>query len=435
LNEGREKARSAELLTAQQRLHALRQQVQGEQDRLRQRAAAAEVPGPSPTPLVNGPEYPLPKHLGWGSQPPALPALTEALRRAQGRQPYRRAPGPSKNSGPAHSPVPLSSSSGSSSPAALPEVRLYPDLALAILRRRLAAAGRIWLLLRHMDAVGRGWVTIEQARLQLTEQGSSLRVCGWRQLRKLLAQGEGLFWERSNQRIWLRALPRVAAALEVQRLGRRPVALPLPLLLGGIGTLRAHFYAAFHSGRPAAGRARSSLRDRARSQPIARATLQDLCRVSRRTLRNYERRAGVRRQFNYAIGPQHSPSNMQEQSWRRGRAVFVHRDHLGKVGRPGGRYVAWQLPNSYVGPHVQQTTSQPRRFNRKLADLPKKGTAGNGERPVERRPSHGERYMPTGSVAAGRRSRRSDAGFYWPGIGRKDAFLLWFYLPVRVRHR
>ena len=103
----------------------------------------------------------------------------------------------------------------------------YADIGLAMLRRGLAAPGRLWLLLRHLDGDGRGWVTVAEARARLTGKGAPLRICGWRQLRNLLRQGQGIFWERDGERIWYRSTLRVADALGVERLTGRPVDLPL----------------------------------------------------------------------------------------------------------------------------------------------------------------------------------------------------------------
>ncbi|HMT21745.1 MAG TPA: hypothetical protein PKE20_10975, partial [Promineifilum sp.] len=86
-------------------------------------------------------------------------------------------------------------------------VKVFPDLALAMLRTKTAAAGRVWLLLRHADAAGRGRVAVDEATRLLTDDGSPLRVCGRRQLANLLRAGEGLYWQRDTDRHgaeWLR---------------------------------------------------------------------------------------------------------------------------------------------------------------------------------------------------------------------------------------
>lgn len=129
-------------------------------------------------------------------------------------------------------------------------VKVYPDIALGMLRREQAATGRVWLLLRAIDADGRGWLAADETRAVLCDIESPLRLCGRRRLRQLLAQGEGLFWQRDGRdRIWLRGPARVAAGLGVARLGSRPIDVPTATLLGGIGDVRAHLYATFHSGR------------------------------------------------------------------------------------------------------------------------------------------------------------------------------------------
>ena len=77
--------------------------------------------------------------------------------------------------------------------------------------------------------------------------------------------------------------------------GKR-VDLPIKTLLGGIGEVRAHFYASFHSGRPAAN-------------PISRQTLENITGLSPRTQRDYDRLANVKRQRNIAVGPKHTQTS------------------------------------------------------------------------------------------------------------------------------
>src|SRR5690606_34018586 len=119
---------------------------------------------------------------------------------------------------------------------------LHPDLAIAMLQNECAAAGRVWLLLRAVDTKGCGWVSVERARKLLTNNRSRLRICGWRQMRNLLKQGDSLFWKRDdhnkvNARIWLRAPSKVAASLGVYRFRAKPVNVPVKALLEGIGAV------------------------------------------------------------------------------------------------------------------------------------------------------------------------------------------------------
>ena len=319
--------------------------------------------------------------LGWESE-----ALTRALRAAQERRraAEQRAQALRLEWLPTQPPTPgrtddrprqTPEGPGSISAPAAATVSLLPDLALALLREGVAAPGRVWLLLRHMDAEGAGWIELRDARAHLTDKKSPLRICGWRQLRNLLREGEPTFWRREvtkdgEERIWLRSAARVAAALQVTRLKMRPVAVPVAALAESIGLARAHFYATFHSARAQGG-------------PIARETLERLSGVSPRTQRLYEERAGVERQRNWALGPAYSLEAAQERAWRHGHAIFRFTDQQGRHGPAGASYLAWQLPNSYSGPHSVESRGRQKRLNRQLVDLFSKGITGNGKNGVD----------------------------------------------------
>jgi hypothetical protein len=312
-------------------------------------------------------------------------------------------------------------------------IKLYPDIALALLRERLVAPGRLWLLLGYIDPSGRGWVDVDLARGRLTKQGSPLRLVGWRQMRKLLARGDGLFWQRDGRRIWLRSPLKVAASLRISHLSYRPVGLPVAELLQSIGQVRAHFYASFHSGR---GREKAGNEHPA---PIARATLGALCQTSRRTQRAYERRVGVQTQRNFAIGKPLTVADHQDQAWQRGRAVFQLNDRNGRAGRKGAAYTAWQLPNSYLGPHKKQPKGRQKRMNRKLADLFMKGMTGNGERANQINGDGDRRFFNSGATATTKYNRCPDGDIYWPcrehssspGSRQRQ---LWHCLPGRPQN-
>ena len=304
------------------------------------------------------------------------------------------------------SPTPLSHTgqSGSPSPPHVHEtIKLYPSLALAMLREGQVAAGRIWLLLRHVDKAGRGWVDVAEARAHLCDKQSPLRVCGWRQLRKLLAAGEGIFWQREGARLWLRSACKVAAALHVVHLSGKPVALPIAILTEAMGTVRAHFYASFHSGRDG-------------KRPIARQTLQQLGGICAHTQRDYEKRAQVKKQRNFAIGPKTGSVRAENAAWQQGSACFELTDHEGQLGKPGMSYLAWQLPNSYCGPHVQQSRGGQKRLNRELADLQTQGTAGNDQNLASKR------FYGDGQLAA-KAFNQGKVGIYWQEHAGR-----WFWL-------
>ncbi len=288
---------------------------------------------------------------------------------------------------------------------------LYPDIAMSLLKHELAATGRIWLLLRFLDDAGRGWVSIDNARDRLTRPDADLRVCGKRQLRNLLAEGEGVFWARRNGRLWLRSLTKVAAALDIDRLRANPVALPVSVLTKKIGTVRAHLYATFHSSRNQAGLSHS------KPQPIARITLQKITHVHPRIQQRYDKIARVKSHRNFGVGDVATEQAAQEAAWKHGQTLFQLSDKEGKQGKSGEQFLAWQLPNSYVGPHKVASGNQRKRVNKKLTDLLHQGTVGNGQ--FENTDAglldvvSERRYCENGRFAAQAYNKNRLADIYW----------------------
>jgi len=317
-------------------------------------------------------------------------------------------------------------------------VKLYPDLALGMLRQEEVSAGRVWLILKYLDAAGRGWISLELVRQRLSERNSDLYICGKRQLRKLLARGEGLFWRRSHDRIWLKSTAKVAVSLDVQRLTGSPVALPVDHLLQGIGHARAHFYGSFHSGR---------IRDTGRGKqkkPIARSTLTRLSHTSRRSQQRYESRAGIAAQPNFALGGASTIDNDHRVAWKQGTASFRFRDSAGNIGRRGITYTAWQLPNNYSGPHMTLPKGRQKRINRELVDLFTKGMTGNNKISVSFSHGRGRRAGPgdgwigrlyhdhsLSAAASFNQSPNDDA--YWPNRhGPAGNPQFWFHISGKA---
>jgi hypothetical protein len=422
LGSERKVAGSPALLAAQQKLQILREQYGVQNKWLLPSNKRGRSPSSSTN--VNPSEHKIPDHLGWGSA-----RLTAALKATQAQQaktgdgepdgtltptPKLQPKNPEFNGRQADSPNRC-------------RIKLYPDLALGMLKQKQEAAGRIWLLLQFMDEAGCGWILLDEVRRRLTQKNSSLYVCGQRQLRKLLARGEGLFWHRDDERIWLRSTVKVAASLSIHRLSGYPVALPIEVLIQGIGDVRAHFYASFHSGR---GQGKSHP---AQSKPISRATLEKICHVSRRTQRRYEKRAAVGQQSNFAIGQANREEEMQEQAWLRGRAVFRFTDHKARLGQKGERYTAWQLPNNYIGPHQRQPKGRQKRMNRELADLFKEGMTGNGDELVHGfRPGNSRLFHNRGYSAAASYNNSPDRDLYWRSrLCQPNHYQLWHVLPAK----
>lgn len=345
----------------------------------------------------------LPPHLGWGSE-----RLTAVLRRNQPLalelQIVEAPPEP---------PAPSDCSSVRETPSTptVENVAIYPDIALACLRDNGAGAGRVWFLLRHLDTQGRGWLAVETVRTWLTGKDSAWHVCGWRQLRNILKAGEGVFWMRSDsQRLWLRSPAKVALSLGVERLRSWPVGVPLTVMVGKLGLVKAHFFASFHSGR--------------RPSPISRQTLNALSNVPPRTQRTYDKTAGLQAKSNFALGALATPESLQTQSWLHGPGVFTFIDFNGRQGPRKRRYVAWHLPNSYEACHTRNRKGRWRKINQQIG-LVQERARGNKRQRV---------FCANGAKAVQVYNRHADEqDTYWPqpepATREKQASRWWYVLP------
>lgn len=292
----------------------------------------------------------LPAHLGWNSQATTLHLrqVQKANRAACPDSSWCKPPTTTSSPRPPTRPqIPSKQNPQKDS------IKLYPDIALGMLRQEKSAAGRIWLLLRYLDQAGQGWVTVNEARQQLTRKEADLRAVGWRQLRNLLHEGEGLYWHRDKERIWLWGVARVGAALNVERLTGLPVALPVKHLLKGMMAANAHLYASFHSGRKS-------------NKPISREALAKVSGIAPRMQRLYEEITGTEKKRNIAIGEAHTPASMESRAWTQHGMVFVFIDHYGRQGPAKQRYIAWHLPNSYTGSHAKLQKGRQRKINKRI---------------------------------------------------------------------
>jgi hypothetical protein len=376
-------APSAVLVAANQRLHQLRENLQED----RPVGSVNELlSDPRVEPSLSQKIAQLPQHLGWDS--------TSASQVVRARQAQKLPQNVSFKTRLSQSPPKVAqiiSETGQRKALSVDlsqSVKVYPDIALAMLRQEQAAAGRLWLLLRHLDVDGRGVLRIVNLRETLTKSKTRHRLCGWRQLRNLLRQGESVYWQRDKERVWLRSAGRVAAALGVEKLNGRPVAVPVKHLLGTIGEARAYLYASFHAGRqPVSSRT-------LRQKPIARDTLSALTGLTAECQRGYERRVGVRVSHNYVIGERANQSGKEERLWQHGGGAFEFVDFQGGQGKPGVDYMAWQLPNSYTVSLPHRPKGRQKRINRKLTDLFMQGMTGNDQQAIEKR------YFGDGAAAA-----------------------------------
>ena len=399
------------LLAANQRLYTLREQ----------RAVADERPFPttavsaSSNPTVVTAVAALPAHLGWGSM------VVSRVVRGAGKQGSRGAgertvvcspPASLMGETPvcsiAEDKAAREQGSGGENARLATTVKHYPSLGVAALGAKEGAALRVWLACRHLDGEGRGWLEIPHLRQQVTGKDASLKLCGWRRLRQILQGGNGRFWSWQDNRLWLHGAARVAAALGVTHFSGRPVDLPLTALTNGIGSFRAHLYAAWHSGRRA-------------NTPIARATQQTLLHVPERSQRRYCQRLNLKRQRHLAIGKPYNKERMEERLWGQGTAAFKFVDSKGVLGQKNGRYVAWQLPNSYGRRHQPSRMGRQKKLQRQLTDLVNQGARGNGEAAVQRQ------YHSNGKAAA--RATHNQTS-YWPAQPGTD-WQLWFSLEIQ----
>jgi hypothetical protein len=421
-----ELAPSKALLEANRRLYELRERIQAD----RPVVVGSERPGVNrclvstkvhlarQVPDIRTCIADLPEHLGWGSA-----AITDTLRSSRKRRHEENNSEVIKRILRTEAQdIEVSSSEVVNLQPLNETVKLYPDIALGMLHKELSAAGRLWLLLRHLDQEGRGWLHIAFLKHKLTNKKSKLRICGQRQMRNLLEQGRGVFWERDKERIWLKSAAKVAEALEVKRLTGRPVELPVEVLLGGIRQVRAHFYASFHSGRRS-------------TNPISRAKLEQITNVPERTQRIYEGVAGVESQQNIAVGTQHTAKEVQERAWQHGRAVFEFIDAKGQQGQAGRRYVAWQLPNSYVGCHEPSPKGRQKKINQQI-DLVNIGAQGNDlDRDTSRQQV--DRLFHSNGLEAGKSyNRNGQDDVYWPASAQKPlarSSQLWQVIPGRKK--
>jgi hypothetical protein len=282
------------------------------------------------------------------------------------------------------------------------------------LKEEQAATYRVWLMCRHLDSSGRGWLDIQTIRQHLTVKESERRLFGWRRLRQIIGQGHGRFWnwDKQNGRLWLYGAARVAANLNVTRLTGKPVVLPDKAITSSMGEFKAHLYAAWHSGRK-------------HNNPISRQTQATITSIPKRTQRHYCQVAGVERQSNIAIGGHYNPDSAKEAAWQRGRAVFEFVDTKGQQGKKNGRYLAWHLPNTYSSPHQQAAKGRMKKINRRLKDLVNKGTQGNEQKKIDKL------YHANGADAAKVINRDKTTEAYWALNHEIRNFTLWHVFCVQ----
>ncbi len=274
-------------------------------------------------------------------------------------------------------------------------VRVYPTLAHTAVQQGCVPALRVWLLGRHLDRQGRGWLPTADLVTRLTGKQSPLRICGKRRLNQIIQAGQGVFWIRRNGRIWFTGAAKLCGRLDIAHLDGRTVLIPLSGLTDSLKLCRAHLYATVHSRR----------RDPA---PIARVTLTAITGACARSQREYDQLLKIERTACYHLGEKYTTDNLIESYWEHGNG-FEFIDAHGRHGRKGASYIARQLGNRYAVPQQAQTaTGRKKKINRYLNVLVKKQAQGNEQNKLERL------YFPNGAAAAKAMTRKRQTPLaYW----------------------
>lgn len=225
-------------------------------------------------------------------------------------------------------------------------VKNYPFLGLAILKAKLTAVYRVWLVARHVDRDGRGW--LETKELETAVTGGQFDLFNYRRFRQIVGDGCGTFWQEANGRLWLAGVAQVAIALGCSRVDK-PVELPLTAVTGSLKGFNASLYAAWDTRRKPA--------------PVSRSTREDVTGVPERTQRHYCQVAGIRRVRNYSLA---SPTDEQGYAYQHGTAVFSFRDHKGKNGRKGRSYTARELPTTQQPSQERANVGRYQKINQKI---------------------------------------------------------------------
>lgn len=279
----------------------------------------------------------------------------------------------------------------------------FADLTLAAIAQRRGGVDRqlvLWYAARVRDGAGTGalpWPAVFAV-------GSWLH---WsrRSLLRVLADGEGLFWNFVRSGIYLHSTARVAASLRVTQI-RAKLPLRQSHLRGPLAAVRARL------GIRAVAALRAGL-------PIANATKCRMLCISPATLRRWEKLAAVRIIPNVQLLAPLKASTPEE-IWRAtGELGLLAVRHRRRV------WVARRLPNSY------RPVRDARSRRRSLRDLNRRIPAPGGEQSPSRIPDRGAVVYATPGplrlrAGSSSRTQRTTTRYTFVGeIRRPDAVRLW----------
>lgn len=250
-----------------------------------------------------------------------------------------------------------------------------------------------FLVLFKLDADGGpGWLAMSDILARYATPDTPDFICSRDNLRKAIYAGEGVFWRlekgkgngNGNGRLFLLAWHRIAQNLGAASFDRRFASLPRHLATGNIKKFRAAAYAAVLTPT---------------NSPISKSRLVEMTGLSESSLYEYDailrQERVIEVQRNIALTPDPvggATEDAQETAWRRANAspaghqrdtnaipahAYSLHDEMGVYGRPGGRYLAWQRPNSYqTAGDVSRRRKQPR--HQQCVDPDTIGNRGNG---------------------------------------------------------
>lgn len=232
-------------------------------------------------------------------------------------------------------------------PADYPALRVDPELGRLAVLLDQTQPFRLWLIGRELtrDADGSGQITTAALTAALKRFGVT---CDARTIRRLLAGGDGIFWNRDRDRLFLRSWGYVAvqfttqaarrrgSLLERNRPGRREIYIQVG---GGKERFAAQLYAGWLAGR---------------SDPtISREALTALFGRDRKTLRRWERDVlpgQINPRANFAQCPDWETfyDSIPEHAVDY-RAAVRFKGRVQRITR-----YRWQLPNTYLTTGVKE---------------------------------------------------------------------------------
>lgn len=267
-------------------------------------------------------------------------------------------------------------------------VRVYPGLTALAHKRSRDPECRVYHVAKAIDLAGVGRVTLAELRAQLAGVHSDRRV------RQIIAAGAGVFWDRTEDQIYLYSPYRVIDGLGGGRMAEAPVMIAAADLLGGIARYRAvAVFGAFLSGR------------RRSENPISQSAIREAVGVAESTQRTYYKAAGVRARRGIKLIGAATAARSEEAFWQHGRAVFRFVDWLGKHGTPRAEYLAQSIGNIYgVLGAEKAAAGRSRKINQQLPSSDIRGR-GNDSRV----------YFQDGGSAWRAYSRRNSDRAYYSG--------------------